>query len=263
MVRYREVSRLEGFSDAVFGFALTLLVVSLETPNDFAALKNMVYGFLPFALMFAMVCWIWYEHNVFFRRYGLQDPWTVFLNAVLLFVVLFYVYPLRFLTTALVGLVGGMPEGTYASFDDMDGSLLMTLYSTGVLVIFGAFLLLYRHAWQQRARPGAERDRGAAAEVPGAGARAQRRPGGGLADPGVSTAAAARVGRHDLRPHGAASCVERLSRRRRAGEVESHDAGLAAYFQRNSLSPAVNAATSQNVITASSNQTPVMLTPCS
>ena len=149
-IRYREVSRLEGFSDAVFGFALTLLVVSLETPKDFAALKNMVSGFLPFALMFAMVVWIWYEHNVFFRRYGLQDAWTVFLNAVLLFVVLFYVYPLRFLTTALVGQLGGMPDGTYASFDDMDGSLLMILYSTGVLLIFGAFLLLYRHAWQQR-----------------------------------------------------------------------------------------------------------------
>ncbi|HVQ41875.1 MAG TPA: TMEM175 family protein [Vicinamibacterales bacterium] len=152
MIRYREVSRLEGFSDAVFGFALTLLVVSLETPDDFAALKKMVYGFLPFALMFAMVCWIWYEHNVFFRRYGLQDPWTVFLNAVLLFVVLFYVYPLRFLTTAIVGQLGGMPDGTYASFQsmDMDGSLLMILYSTGVLLIFSSFLLLYRHAWQQR-----------------------------------------------------------------------------------------------------------------
>ena len=34
----REVSRIEGFSDAVFGFALTLLVVSLEVPDNFDAL---------------------------------------------------------------------------------------------------------------------------------------------------------------------------------------------------------------------------------
>ena len=36
----REVSRIEGFSDAVFGFALTLLVVSLEVPDNFDGLKE-------------------------------------------------------------------------------------------------------------------------------------------------------------------------------------------------------------------------------
>ena len=149
-VRYREVSRLEGFSDAVFGFALTLLVVSLETPRSFDELKAQMTGFLPFALMFAMVCWIWYEHNIFFRRYGLQDAWTAFLNAVLLFVVLFYVYPLRFLTTALVGRIAGMAPGTYPEWEQTDGALLMILYSTGVLLIFSIFLLLYRHAWRKR-----------------------------------------------------------------------------------------------------------------
>src|SRR6185295_16751485 len=109
-MRNREVTRLEGFSDAVFGFALTLLVVSLETPKDFSQLTNLVRGLVPFAAMFAMVCWIWYEHNLFFRRYGLQDTWTVFLNSVLLFVVLFYVYPLRFLTMALLGPLLSVPD---------------------------------------------------------------------------------------------------------------------------------------------------------
>ena len=148
-VRHREVSRLEGFSDAVFGFALTLLVVSLETPKDFAELKAQMLGFVPFALMFAMVCWIWYEHNIFFRRYGMQDALTVFLNAVLLFVVLFYVYPLRFLTNALVN--GLLQKEDGPSFTtEMDGWLLMLLYSLGVLLIFTTFLLLHWHAWRQR-----------------------------------------------------------------------------------------------------------------
>jgi uncharacterized membrane protein len=147
--RHREVSRLEGFSDAVFGFALTLLVVSLETPKTFADLTRQMAGFVPFALMFAMVCWIWYEHNLFFRRYGLQDALTVFLNAILLFVVLFYVYPLRFLTTALVG---GQIMGDPAAPDitRADGWLLMLLYSIGVVLIFSTFLLLHWRAWSQR-----------------------------------------------------------------------------------------------------------------
>ena len=55
-----------------------------------------------------MVSWIWHQHNLFFRRYGLQDAWTTFLNCVLLFVVLFYVFPLKFLTLTLVGRLTGI-----------------------------------------------------------------------------------------------------------------------------------------------------------
>lgn len=148
--RHHEVSRLEGFSDTVFGFALTLLVVSLEVPTSFEALRNQMEGFLGFALMFAMVCWIWYEHNWFFRRTGLQDPWTVTLNSVLLFVVLFYVYPLKFLTSSLMYEFFGLGGATSPQFRAADGSALMVLYSAGVVFIFGTFLLLYRHARRQQ-----------------------------------------------------------------------------------------------------------------
>ena len=149
LVRHREVSRLEGFSDAVFGFALTLLVVSLDTPNDMAALRDMAGSFLPFALTFAMVSWIWYQHNLFFRRYGLQDAWTVFLNCALLFVVLFYVFPLKFLALALVGRFT-MSAASVPDISQIQGPMVMTLYSTGVLMIFGLFLLLHHNAWRRR-----------------------------------------------------------------------------------------------------------------
>ncbi len=150
--KHHEVSRLEGFSDAVFGFALTLLVVSLEVPTSVEALESQMEGFFGFALMFAMVCWIWYEHNWFFRRTGLQDPWTVFLNSALLFVVLFYVYPLKFLTSALMFQFFGLGGATAPRFSGAGhGVTLMLLYSGGVVLIFTVFLLLYRHAWRQRA----------------------------------------------------------------------------------------------------------------
>lgn len=77
--------RVEGFSDAVFAFAVTLLVVSLEVPRTFDELLGTMRGFLAFAICFALLLWIWYEHYKFFRRYGLRDTPTVWLNSALLF----------------------------------------------------------------------------------------------------------------------------------------------------------------------------------
>ncbi len=39
-MRGREVTRLESFADAIFAFALTLLIVSLEVPKSFADLDQ-------------------------------------------------------------------------------------------------------------------------------------------------------------------------------------------------------------------------------
>ena len=151
-IRGREVTRLEALSDAVFGFAATLLVVSLEVPQTFPELTASLRGFVAFAFSFTMLILIWVAHNGYFRRYGLQDGWTVFLNSVLLFVVLFYVYPLKFLSTALSSLflkVGpARPMITSAS----QMSWLMIIYGLGFIAVFAVLALLYRHAgtrWQE------------------------------------------------------------------------------------------------------------------
>ena len=86
--RRHEISRLEAFGDAVVAFALTLLVVSLDVPKSYDDPIARMAAFVPFAASFALLTWIWYEHNIFFRTYGLQDAWMTVLNAVLLFVVL-------------------------------------------------------------------------------------------------------------------------------------------------------------------------------
>src|SRR6266567_5022426 len=103
----REVSRVEGFSDAVFGFAITLLVVSLEVPKTFEELMSAIRAFPAFAVCFALLFQVWWRHYKFFRTYDLEDSYIITLTAVLLFVVLFYVYPLKFLWSVALAPIEG------------------------------------------------------------------------------------------------------------------------------------------------------------
>lgn len=149
--RSREPSRLEGFSDAVFGFALTLLVVSLEAPRTFDELAVVVRGFLPFAVTFALVAWIWYEHYAFFRMFDPDDRITIVLNFVLLFVVLFYVYPLKFLFSLVVGMILGERSFAGAYSREGQGTALMLIYGIGFIVVWAVMGLMYLNVLRQRA----------------------------------------------------------------------------------------------------------------
>jgi uncharacterized membrane protein len=146
----REVSRVEGFSDAVFGFALTLLVVSLEVPKSFDDLRAILIGFVPFGLMFALICWIWYEHYAFFRRYDAEDPLTIALNCVLLFIVLFFVYPLKFLFSNVINAWTGQPFA-FRTMSELDNRLLLSVYSGGFVGMMLVFVLLYWNVYRKRA----------------------------------------------------------------------------------------------------------------
>ncbi len=155
MLSGKEVSRVEGFSDAVFGFTLTLLVVSVDVPASFADLRNILVGFPAFAVTFAVICWVWYEHHLFFRRYDLEDGFTVFVNCVLLFIVVFYAYPLKFVFTRLItGSMLGYGPTIMDGMTQADGRLLMLVYSSGFVLLFGAFVALHWNAWRQRNRLG-------------------------------------------------------------------------------------------------------------
>jgi uncharacterized membrane protein len=157
--RGHEISRIEGLSDAVFGFAITLLVVSLEVPKTFNELVETMKGFAAFAISFVLLFQVWYYQYLFFRRYSLQDMTTMILNAALLFIVLFYVYPLKFVFSLLVNELMGMhpeiklPDGTVEPMihPEQSGTLII-IYGLGFVAVFLTFTLLYAHAYRRRAK---------------------------------------------------------------------------------------------------------------
>jgi hypothetical protein len=157
--RSHEASRIEALSDAVFAFAVTLLVVALEVPKTYGELMEVMRGFGAFAICFALLFVVWFNQYKFFRRYGLNDSLTIVINAVLLFVVLFYVYPLKFVFTFLldrftgghgeVRLPNGTVQGMVESADQVAN--LMIIFGVGYVAVFGVFALLYWRAYRKRA----------------------------------------------------------------------------------------------------------------
>ena len=157
--RNDDVSRIEGLTDAVLGFAITLLVVSLEIPNTFDELISAMKGFIAFAITFSFLIYIWYCHYIFFKRYGLKDIYTIVLNSILLFVVLFYIYPLKFLFSMIITFLLGDPlthqlaDGSIVHIIGKDdGFLLMTTYAIGYIAIFLVFILMYLHAYNLKSQ---------------------------------------------------------------------------------------------------------------
>lgn len=151
-LRKHKISRLEEFSDAVFGFALTLLVLSSTVPRSYEQLMGLMKGLPAFACCFALLVWIWHEHQAVFEGYPMADGRTILLNSVLLFVVLVYIYPLKFMFEAFMSQVFGLnnsanPVVPMRLHELANASII---YGLGFFVLTGLFTLLYLNAYRQR-----------------------------------------------------------------------------------------------------------------
>jgi uncharacterized membrane protein len=150
--RSHEPSRLETFSDAVFAFAVTLIIVSLEVPKSFTELYETMKGTVSFAACFATLFHIWNQQNLFFRRYGLNDNLTVALNGALLFVVLVYAYPLKFLFGLLFFDNSYMLNGHRREMiNNIQVPALMLIYGAGYTAINLLFFAMYANAKKRAA----------------------------------------------------------------------------------------------------------------
>lgn len=141
--RGKEVSRLENLADGVFAFSVSMLVITTSVPTAFADLMAVMKSFPAFVACFALLMIFWNVHYRFFRRYGLEDAFTRVINYAILLMVLFSVYPLKFLFNSWIG--GGRGVGTVAEL-----MIVYRLYGGGLAGIWLLFGLLYWHAWRKR-----------------------------------------------------------------------------------------------------------------
>ncbi len=140
MGKPHNIGRIEAFSDAVFAFAATLLVVSVGNDQSSSVLKIDWKDFIGFGVSFFVLVGLWSVHYNFFRRTNYMDNWIIALNAILLFVVLYYVFPLK-------SLLDTWFNGQGLSLENF--SSLFQLYSLGFFLIFGCFSLMYLRVYQK------------------------------------------------------------------------------------------------------------------
>lgn len=151
-IRGYEIYRIEALSDAVFAFTVSLLIMSLEVPKTFTELKHIMLQFFPFLATVSLVFFFWYLQNKYFRCYGLNDTKVIVLNLGLLVLMLFYVYPLKFLFSLLLGFLFHINyfEEVVAKGETViqqeEFPLLILFFSLGYAVIWFIFFSLYRYA---------------------------------------------------------------------------------------------------------------------
>lgn len=149
--RCKEVSRVEAIADAVFGLVMAMLLLRERAPESWSDVIVATKSLLPFAVTFAIIATIWFQHFLFFRRYDLHDLTTILLTFVLLFLVLFYAYPLKWVFTFLaVTAFGPIGELTEASMLRESANPLI-LYAVGCAAIYATLAAMYWNAWRQRA----------------------------------------------------------------------------------------------------------------
>ncbi len=161
--RYRgeDSTRIEALSDSVFALAIGLLLISTSSPSTFQELLLFAKDLIPLGLCIALITLVWYEHFKFFIRYGFRSGRIVVLNTVLLFLLLFYVYPLKFLAKLLVKIYSGLLSPLFGidtnvgkeiknmiSTDEM--GQLMVIYGLGAASLFIVLMLMYRYALKRR-----------------------------------------------------------------------------------------------------------------
>ncbi len=95
-LRGTSVSRLETFVDAAFAFGVTMLVISAGSmPSSMPELIAALHRVPTFGVCFLLLMMLWWAHNQWSRRFGIETGNTACLSLLFVFVMLVWIYPLR------------------------------------------------------------------------------------------------------------------------------------------------------------------------
>lgn len=133
-------ARVESFSDGVFAFAITLLVLGFQVPDLKTvsepilreALIGQIPQILPYVTSFATIGIIWLNHHTMFHDVDRVERGTLILNLLLLLVVSFIPYP-----TAVLGRYGPLPSSA-------------ALYGLVLTLLGITYNVLWRHIARRR-----------------------------------------------------------------------------------------------------------------
>lgn len=154
MINYRgsEASRIDNLTDAVFGIAITLLIFNLENPNSFETLLQFTQTLPAFLISIAFIVLIWKEHLNFSRVYAFNDAWLLVINTFFIGLVIFYVYPLRFLTIFLTNFFFGSHVDLGLSAAEIPD--LMIYYGSIATALYLLLFMFHLRAWRIREKLG-------------------------------------------------------------------------------------------------------------
>lgn len=150
--RGKGMTRLEVFTDAAFAFAAAMLAISIdEIPATYPELIEALKGAPAFAASFAILLLYWRAHQKWSEAYGLEDFPAVVLTALLILVVMIYVYPLKIMFGAAFSAVSGgwLPSG-FALESQYQFRAVLSIYGIGFAVLSSLVAIMYLYARSQR-----------------------------------------------------------------------------------------------------------------
>ncbi|MBV8164115.1 MAG: DUF1211 domain-containing protein [Candidatus Eremiobacteraeota bacterium] len=132
----RETDRIEAFSDGVFAFAITLLVLDIRIPSSTRSLSDALLHLWPsyfaYVLSFVMIGIYWANHHYVFKLYAKTNHAFNLLN--LLFLLFIALLPLPTLTLSDYLL------------DPNNRTMAAAMYSSGLLLQAATWSLMWLYA---------------------------------------------------------------------------------------------------------------------